>query len=96
MDYTINHERDIKFYIENGSPDNYPYLAYNEKADRVLDLVETYVPKDMRGEGVAAQLVTHALEYAKENGYRVIPTCPYVSSFIEKHNEYSHLVLQDQ
>ena len=93
MDYTINHEKDKKFYIENGSPDDFPYLAYNEKSERVLDLVETYVPKDMRGEGVAAQLVTHALEFAKENGYRVIPTCPYVSSFIEKHNEYSHLVI---
>ena len=57
MNYTINHKKDEMFYIENGKPDEYPYLAYNEKEDRVLDLVETYVPKDMRGEGIAAQLV---------------------------------------
>ncbi len=94
MAYTIKHEKEIMFYIENETQDNYPYLSYNEKEDRVLDLVETYVPKDMRGEGVAAQLVTHVLEYARENRYRVIPTCPYVRSFIEKHNEYNHLVAE--
>ena len=93
MNYTINHKKNDKFFIENGSSKDFPFLKYHEKEDRILDLVETYVPENMRGEGIAAQLVKHALEYAKENGYRVAPTCPYVNSYLKKHNEYSHLAI---
>jgi predicted GNAT family acetyltransferase len=96
MDNTINHKTDQMFYIDNGTTDAFPYLKYEEKENRVLNLVETYVPENMRGEGAAARLVTHALEYAKEEEFKVIPTCSYVQSFIEKHDEYSHLVTRDQ
>ncbi len=93
MDTKFEHKKNDMFYVENGSSKDYPYLKYtkDETAD-ALDFVETYVPEDMRGQGLAGGIVTHAMEYAVAKGFLVIPTCPYVQSFLEKHDEYSHFV----
>jgi predicted GNAT family acetyltransferase len=36
-----------------------------------------------------------ALDFARVNDLRVVPLCPYVSSFIRKHPEYQDLVSSD-
>jgi predicted GNAT family acetyltransferase len=60
--------------------------------DGKMDLDHTYTHPDLRGRGLAAQVVGAALEYAKENNFRVVPTCSYVRSFINKNDEYKELV----
>ena len=44
-----------------------------------------------RGGGIASQLTHRALEYAREHGYRVMPSCPFVAAYIERHPEYREL-----
>jgi hypothetical protein len=68
------------------------YINYREIAGRVLDLDHTFVPPSARGGGIASQLTAHALEYARGGGYRVVPSCPYVARYIERHPEYRDLV----
>lgn len=67
------------------------YLEFEMKEDK-MDLDHTYTHPDLRGRGIAAQVVRAALEYAKENNYKVIPTCSYVRSFISKNDEYKELM----
>lgn len=40
-----------------------------------------------RGRGVATRLVEAAVAYARENGLRIVPICPFVASLFEKHPE---------
>jgi uncharacterized protein len=54
------------------------------------------VPPALEGQGLAAKLVRAALDFAREQNLRVVPVCPYVSSFIRKHGEYPDLVSADQ
>jgi predicted GNAT family acetyltransferase len=49
------------------------------------------VPREHRGAGLASQLTVRALEYAREHGYRVRPTCPFVAAYLERHPEYRDL-----
>ena len=56
----------------------------------------TEVPQAAQGQGVAAQLVKFALDDARENGLTVIPQCPYVARYIERHPEYADLVASSQ
>jgi predicted GNAT family acetyltransferase len=49
-------------------------------------------PPELRGRGLADQLVKTALEAAREAGVRVIPTCPFVQAYLKKHPEYQGLV----
>ena len=67
------------------------YVAY-ERSGNVITYTHTIVPQALGGRGIATQLARHALDYAAEHQLRVIPQCPVVHAFIEKHPEYQSLV----
>ena len=67
------------------------YLSYRELDGRILDLDHTFVPREHRGGGIASQLTVRALEYARERGWRLVPSCPFVAAYIERHAEYRDL-----
>ncbi len=55
------------------------------KLPGVWNIVHTYTEPASRGYGVASDLVRGVLDTARAEGVKVIPTCPYVSWWI---NEY--------
>jgi predicted GNAT family acetyltransferase len=57
-----------------------------------IDMLHTEVPDALEGQGYGAALAKTALDYAKDAGLKVIPSCPFVSSYIGKHPEYEALV----
>ena len=59
--------------------------------DGEIELIHTEVPKRLGGQGLGNELARYALEYADEHNLRVIPTCPFVRSFLKKHDEYKKL-----
>ena len=67
-------------------------LQYRQEG-KVLDFFHTYVPEAFRTEGIAEQVVQAGFEYAKQEGLRVIPSCPYVSrGFLRRHPEFQDFV----
>lgn len=66
-------------------------LKYRKVSDKLLDYYSTYVPPELRGQGLAEKLARRALDYALENGFHVKPTCWYVAKFIERHDQYKSL-----
>ncbi len=68
-------------------------LEYSEPSPGVLDLQHTEVPRSARGRRVGDALVRTALDDARAHGERVIPTCPFVASWIGRHAEYRDLVV---
>ncbi|MER7362304.1 GNAT family N-acetyltransferase [Nonomuraea wenchangensis] len=44
------------------------------------------------GQGLAGRLVDHALRVSADTGLRVVPLCPYVARYIERHPEFANLV----
>jgi predicted GNAT family acetyltransferase len=86
---SIQHDPEAKkFYIETEKGE--AYLAYEEK-EGVLDYYSTYVPDAMRGQGIAGRIVEEGLRYARENGYQVRPSCPYVAVYLKRHEEHQDL-----
>lgn len=67
-------------------------LSYETPREGVLDLVHTFVPADTRGEGVGEALVMRALDHARQNGLKIIPTCPFVLRWMEAHPDQADLV----
>lgn len=68
-------------------------MAQYRLVQGVMHLFHVYVPPQQRGGGVAAKVTTAAFEYARANGMRVVPTCPYVSGvFLPRHSEYQTLI----
>jgi predicted GNAT family acetyltransferase len=58
----------------------------------VITLVHTEVDPAHEGEGHASTLARGALDDARSRGLRVVPSCSYVASYVEKHPEYADLV----
>ena len=69
-------------------------LTYRRFPDRIV-FDHTEVPRPLEGHGLAAKLARFALDFARATHLRVVPLCPYVSSFIRKHPEYQDLVSSD-
>jgi predicted GNAT family acetyltransferase len=68
------------------------YLRYEHVDNETIVIITTYVPNELRGKGLAAQLAKSALEYAKENNLKVIPQCGYIRSYVERNKEYQTLI----
>jgi predicted GNAT family acetyltransferase len=64
---------------------------YGLNGDQMI-FTHTLVPPELRGRGVAEQLVRAALADARVAGRKVVPACSYVARFIERHKEYQDLV----
>ncbi|HVJ28701.1 MAG TPA: GNAT family N-acetyltransferase [Gammaproteobacteria bacterium] len=90
MTLAIRHEPDARRFAEDVGGKT-AYLTYRELDGQLLELDHTYVPREFRGGGVASQLTVRALEYARERGCRVVPSCPFVAVYIERHPEYREL-----
>jgi predicted GNAT family acetyltransferase len=67
-------------------------LAYTPAGADLLELYSTYVPPTDRGRGTADRLVRAAVEYARAEGLRIIPSCWYVAQWIRRHPEHADLV----
>lgn len=69
------------------------YLEYTI-AGKILALLHTEVPEELRGRGLASELAKSALQWARDNHMKVDVICPSVSAFLKRHPEYSDLILQ--
>ena len=69
-------------------------LAYRRFPDRLV-LYHTEVPAPLEGHGIAAKLTRAVLDLGRANHLRVVPRCPYVSSFLLKNREYQDLLSPD-
>lgn len=68
------------------------FVAYRDTdaGDRMF--AHTEVPQPLEGQGIGGRLVKGALEAARAEGRRIIPSCPFVRAYIDRHPEYEDLV----
>lgn len=68
------------------------YIAYTERDAGTLDLRHTEVPPAARGNGVASDLLERVLAHVRDEGLRIVPSCPFVAAYLRKHPEHASLV----
>lgn len=61
-------------------------------ADGVITFIHTEVPPEFRGKGIGSKLVRGELEAARDRGLKVVPSCPFVAGYIDKHPEFQDLL----
>lgn len=62
---------------------------------QTLFLIHTEVPPALEGKGVGSAIVQKALQYAKDNGYKIVPLCTFVQSYLKRHQEWNDIVAPD-
>jgi predicted GNAT family acetyltransferase len=67
-------------------------FANYQLGDGVITISHTETPVAARGQGIASKLVAGALDIARARGLKVIPRCPFVRTYFQKHPEVSDLL----
>lgn len=88
---SIHHEPGARRFVADVAGAT-AFVSYRELPNRVLDFDHTFVPTAARGGGIASQLTAHALRYAREHDYAVVPSCRFVAAFISRNPQYRDLV----
>lgn len=91
MDLKIKHDKkNQKFYaIIEGKE---AWAAYLKENDNILNFNHTFVPPEFRDQGIAGKIVEFGLNYARENNFKIIPSCPYVNYFIKNNKRFQDLL----
>jgi len=86
MKHNITHNLETRRFwteVENQKA----YLTYLVSGNE-MDIISTYVPRNLEGRGIASELSFAAFEYAREKNLKVIPSCSYIKIWLERHPEY--------
>jgi predicted GNAT family acetyltransferase len=83
-----------RFSIE--LPEGTGELQYRRSPPRTLELVHTEVAPSLRGRGVGEALAEAAVAYARAENLKIVPTCPFVRRWLDKHPEHKDLVASVQ
>ena len=67
------------------------FAAYRLSAGRVV-FTHTEVAPQAEGKGVASTLIRWALDDVRRQGKGIVPLCPFVRGYLDKHPEYADLV----
>ena len=65
--------------------------AYQREGGGIV-FTHTLVPPEIEGRGVGSKLIRGALDSARDQGLRVVPQCPFVRAYIDKHPEMRDLL----
>jgi predicted GNAT family acetyltransferase len=67
------------------------FVTYRERP-RAVELVHTEIDDRFEGHGLGSKLVVFALDDIRSRGLKLVPTCPFVKAYVERHPEYQDLV----
>lgn len=69
-------------------------LTTSKVSPKLIIADHTGVPDSMRGLGIGGALVKHLIEDARAKGQRIVPLCPFVRAYAEKHRSELTDVIQ--
>jgi predicted GNAT family acetyltransferase len=94
MAMTVEHHPDRNRFTIQLAPDVEAFIEYERREDEVLDLQHTMVPVEWRRHGIGGELVKQTMEIARRDGIRVIATCPFIVSWLEKNVQFRDVVAE--
>lgn len=62
-------------------------ITWTLEADQVAVVDHTFVDENLRGQGVAGQLMQEAVKYFRAQGYKTYGTCSYADHWYARHEE---------
>lgn len=89
---TIHFPGKQKFEMRSGIGEP-AVISYRERGNTIV-IEHTYVPPAMRGKGIAADLTHDVLLEARRLGWKIVPDCSFVETYIQRNPEFIDLLHQ--
>ena len=85
----VKNEAKKRFEIEiNG---HFAFINYGEMGNQIA-LVHTEAEPELAGTGAASAVVEKTLSWIEQNNKTLLPFCPYVFAYIQKHPDWKRIV----
>ncbi len=89
--FTVTHDDDRqRFEIHEGETPR-GHIDYRTLGNR-LDMHHTEVDPTQQGRGIGSKLVRGALDDVRARGLTVVPSCPFIADYIDRHPDYADLI----
>ena len=85
IQFKIDNHQQGSFFIEE-SGNQIAELDFAINGDEI-NAYHTGVRKEYEGQGIAGKLFDKLVSYAREHGYKIIPTCSYILAKFRRHPE---------
>jgi hypothetical protein len=67
-------------------------MTYSKAGENLIIIDHTEVSDALRGKGAGKKLVDEAVDYARKNGIKIIPLCPFAKSVFDRTPEYNDVL----
>ena len=92
MPLTVQHKPlDHRFDAMDGQT-RAGFVEYIRTDAGLIVYTHTEVSDQYEGKGVGSELARYVLDYARSEGLAVLPICPFIASWIQRHPEYQDLL----
>lgn len=88
---TVRHAPDRSRYEIEVDGGTAGFTAYRDRGEQQRVFYHTRIYDAFSGQGLASRLVREALNDVRETGRRIVPLCPYVKGFLDKHQEFADI-----
>jgi predicted GNAT family acetyltransferase len=90
--HNVDHDTaNKKFFIrDNGGIA--AVMTYVISSPELYIIDHTLVENAYRGQGLGDKLIKAMVEYARENGIKILPLCPFAKGRFERISEYSDVL----
>ena len=95
MSETIADSRERRRYEIRVDDELGGFAQYKAQPGQIA-FTHTEIDDCFEGQGLGSKLVAFALDDARERGLAVLPFCPFVKAYIQRHREYEELVPADR
>jgi uncharacterized protein len=79
------------FFVKDGE-ELLAEMTYTWPSEHLFIIDHTEVSDKLAGKGVGKQLVNAAVEFARANGHKILPLCPFAKKAIDKTPEYQDVL----
>lgn len=86
-----NTSKNGSFFIAEGE-EKLAEMTYVWSGENRFIIDHTEVSDRLRGQGAGNKLVMAAVDFARNNNYRILPLCPFAKSVFNKHPDLNDLL----
>lgn len=81
-----------KFYLGESPDKTLAEISYS-RGNTTIIIDHTHVSEELGGQGVGRKLVDAVTQWAREEGLKVMPLCPYAKRVMESDSKYHDILL---
>lgn len=80
------------FYIGDSQDNPLAEMTYVASNEDLVIIDHTYVSEELTGRGIGKLLLKELVDWARLEGKKIMPLCPYAKAQMEKNQEYHDMI----